>query len=68
MFGPSNEIVSDNGEEFNNDLLRDLSDQLTVFIKTIPGCFNKYIQFDQSPWSNRITERHNAILGNMINC
>ena len=43
LFGSPNEILSDNGGEFNNDLLRDLSDHLNVF-----------------------TERHNAILGNMI--
>ena len=58
MFGPPNEILSDNGGEFSNDLLRDLSDQLNVFIRTTP---------DEFPWSNGITERHNAILGNMIN-
>ena len=53
-----NEILSDNGGEFNNDLLRDLLHQLNVFIRTTLG---------ESPWSNGITERHNAILGNMIN-
>ena len=58
LFGPPNEILSDNGGEFNNDLLRDLSDQLNVFIRTTPG---------ESPWSNGITERHNAILRNTIN-
>ena len=58
LFGPPNEILSDNGGEFNNDLLLDLSDQLNVFIRTTPG---------ESPWSNGITERHNATLGNMIN-
>ena len=58
LFGSPNEILSDNGGEFNNDLLRDLSDHLNVFLRTTPG---------ESPWSNGITERHNAILGNMIN-
>ena len=58
MFGPSNDILSDNGGEFNNDLLRDLPDQLNVFIRTNPG---------ESSWSNGITGRHNTILGNMIN-
>ena len=44
-----NEIVKDNGGEFNNGLLSDLSDQLNVFIITTnPG---------ESPWSNGITER-----------
>ena len=56
LFGPPNEILRDNGGEFNNDLLRDLLNQLNVFIRTTPG---------ESPWSNGITE--NAILWNMIN-
>ena len=58
LFGPPNDILCDNGGEFNNDLLRDLSDQLNVFARTTPG---------ESPWSNGITERHNAILGNITN-
>ena len=45
MFGPPNEILSDNGGDFNNDLLHDLSDQLNVFIRMTPG---------ESPWSNAI--------------
>ena len=51
-------MLSDNGGEFNNDLLHDLSDQLNVFIRTNPG---------ESPRTNEVTERHNVILGNMIN-
>ena len=58
MFSPPNEILSDNGGEFNNDLLLDLSYQLNVFIRMTSG---------ESPLSNGITERHNAILGNTIN-
>ena len=58
FLGSPNEILSDTGGEFNNDLLHDLSDQLNVSIRTTP---------DESPWSNGITERHNTILGNMIN-
>ena len=38
--------------------MRDLSDRLNVLIRTTPG---------ESPWSNGITERYNAILGKMIN-
>ena len=56
LFGPPNEILCDNRGEFNNYLLRDLLNQLNVFIRTTPG---------ESPWSNGITE--NAILWNMIN-
>ena len=35
-----------------------MSDHLNIFIHSTAG---------ESPWSNGITERHNAILGNMIN-
>ena len=49
LFGSPNEFLSDSRGYFNNDLLRDLSDQLNVFIRTAPG---------ESPWSNGITERH----------
>ena len=58
LFGPPNEILSDNGGEFNNELLKEMSDHLNIFIHSTAG---------ESPWSNKITERHNAILGNMIN-
>ena len=58
LFCAHNEMLSDNGGEFNNDLLHDLSDQLNVFIRTNPG---------ESPRTNEVTERHNVILGNMIN-
>ena len=57
LFGPPNKILSDNGGEFNNELLREMSDQLNIFVMSTAG---------ESPWSNGITERHNAILGNMI--
>ena len=58
LFGPPNEILSGNGGEFNNELLKEMSDHLNIFICSTAG---------ESPWSNGITERHNAILGNMIN-
>ena len=50
--------MSDNGGELNNELLKEMSDHLNIFIRSTAG---------QSPWSNGITERHNVILGNMIN-
>ena len=34
LFGHPNEILSANGGEFNNDILRDFSDQLNIFIRT----------------------------------
>ena len=50
--------MSGNGGVFNNELLKEMSDHLNIFIRSTAG---------ESPWSNGITERHNAILGNMIN-
>ena len=50
--------MSGNGGEFNNELLKEMSDHLNIFIRSTAG---------ESPWSNGITERHNVILGNMIN-
>ena len=47
LFGPPNQILSDNGGEFN----------MNIFVRSTAG---------EPPWSNGITERHNAILGNMI--
>ena len=43
LFEPPNEILSDNGGEFNNDLLHNLSDQLNVLTKTTPGVQSKSI-------------------------
>ena len=57
LFDPQNQIFSDNGGEFNNELLREMSDQLNIFVRSKAG---------ESPWSNGITERHNVILGYMI--
>ena len=45
------------GGGLNNRLLRKRIDHLNIFIRSAAG---------KSPWSNGITEGHNAILGNMI--
>ena len=58
LFGPPNQIISDNGGEFTNELLREMSDQLNIFERST-AC--------ELPWSNGIIERKNVILGNMIN-
>ena len=58
LFGPPNEILSDNGGEFNNELLKEVPDHLNILNRSTAG---------ESPWSNGITKRHNVILGNMIN-
>lgn len=56
LFGAPTQILSDNGEEFNNKLLREMSDHRNIFIRSTAG---------KSPRSNGVTERHNEKLGNM---
>ena len=57
IFGPPKMILSDNGLEFNNAAMRELGNLLNIEIKTTAA---------ESPWSNGITERHNAIIANMM--
>ena len=57
LFGCPGIFFSDNGGEFNNDLLRELGELLNTKILTTAA---------ESPWSNGITERHNAIIGGMV--
>ena len=58
IFGAPDTILSDNGGEFNNETLQDLGEQFNIVIKATPA---------ESPWSNGIVERHNAVLEKMIN-
>ena len=58
LFGCPGTLLSDNGGEFNNDLMRDLGEQLNTNVKSTAA---------ESPWSNGITERHNALIGQMMN-
>ena len=57
IFGGPGKILSDSGGEFNNDLFRELGEQLKIVIMLTPA---------ESPWSNGIAERHNAVLGKMV--
>ena len=57
LFGVPKKILTDNGGEFNNDLMRDMAEQLNTIITTTAA---------ESPWSNGIVERHNAVIGSMI--
>lgn len=57
IFGAPKEILSDNGREFDNELMRDLGEQFNINIRTTAA---------ESPWSNRTVERHNAVLGDMV--
>ena len=57
LFGCPKKFLSDNGGEFNNTLVRDMSELLGTDVMTTAA---------ESPWSNGITERHNAIIANMV--
>ena len=56
-FGSPGQILTDNGGEFNNEDFRFMGEKLNTKIKSTAA---------ESPWSNGINERHNAILGDMI--
>ena len=57
LFGAPNKILSDNGGEFNNQELQDMSENLNIEIMTMAA---------ESPWSNGVCERHNAVIGDMV--
>ncbi|GAB1599991.1 hypothetical protein Ahia01_000276600 [Argonauta hians] len=57
IFGSPDTFLSDNGGEFNNNLMRELGELLNTKILTTAA---------ESPWSNGITERHNALLAGMV--
>ena len=57
IFGKPESLFSDNGGEFDNELLRDVAELLDIKVMTSAA---------YSPWSNGIVERHNAVIENMI--
>ena len=56
-FGAPEQFLSDNGGEFDNEKFRDSAQNLNIIVKTTPA---------QSPWSNGICERHNAVINDMV--
>ena len=56
VFGPPKSFLSDNGGEFNNDNFRSMCERFNIFVKTTAA---------ESPWSNGLCERHNAVLNDM---
>lgn len=56
-FGPPKKYLCDNGGEFVNDEVIDLAEKCNVTIKTTAA---------ESPWSNGLCERHNAVIGSSI--
>lgn len=57
IFGRPRSYISDNGGEFVNETFNEACSTLSIVIKTSPS---------ESPWCNGIVERHNGLLGNMI--
>ena len=57
IFGCPKEFFSDQGGEFNNELLRDVAELLNISVHTTAA---------ESPWSNGIVERHNAVLADIL--
>ena len=56
-FGVPDKILTDNGGEFNNEELHDMSENLNTEVLATAA---------ESPSSNGICERHNAVIGHMI--
>ena len=57
LFGTPKLFLSDNGGEFNNDIFREMGEQLNISVKTKGA---------ESPWSNGVVEKHNSVIGNMM--
>ena len=56
FWSPQN-ILNDNGSELNNDLLREVSELRGIDVN---------ITSAEAPWSNKMVERHNATICNML--
>ena len=56
-FGVPKKILSDNGGEFNNREMHDIAETLNTVVLTTAA---------ESPWSNGVCERHNAVIGRMV--
>lgn len=57
VFGPPRKVLSDNGGEFANEEFLDLCQNLNINFQTTAA---------ESPWSNGLVERHNAIIGEAV--
>ena len=57
IFGAPRVILSDNGGEFNNELLRQVCEQFYITINLTEA---------EAPWTNGSTKWHNDILGKVI--
>lgn len=57
LFGAPGRILCDNGGEFINNEMNDLCEKLNIELKSTPA---------ESAWSNGMVERHNGLLGSMM--
>ena len=57
IFGAPNKVLTDNGGEFNNPEMRQFGESFNVKIMTTSA---------ESPWSNGVCERLNAVLGSSV--
>ena len=57
IFGTPNLFLSNNGGEFNNELFKEMGEQLNINIKATAA---------ESSWSNSIVEKQNGVIGNMM--
>ena len=56
-FGTSGSILTNNSREFNYHSFWNMTQNLNIIVCTTPA---------ESPWSNRLNECHNGILGEMV--
>ena len=57
IFGPPGKYLTDNGGEFVNDEMVQLAEKFNITLMTTAA---------ESPWSNGLCERHNAVLAELI--
>lgn len=57
IFGPPQKFLTDNGGEFANEKFLDLAEKMNIRVMTTAA---------ESPWSNGLVERHNAVLSEML--
>lgn len=57
LFGTPGKVLSDNGKEFDNAEFREMGEKFNIKILTTAA---------ESPWSNGICERMNAVLGKSV--
>ena len=57
VFGPPRKILTDNGGEFNNKIMREMGENFNIRVMCTAA---------EAPWSNGVCERLNAVLGNGV--